>query len=112
LGALRGQVALEQRARPGQAGPQIGAIVVRQVLHVADAALGLVEQRAHRRRARGRSGELGRIEVEEEAQYDGTVAPDLRQTPQHVAIRGHHLHRFVLTRRAAPRHRASRPLAS
>ena len=99
LSALGGQVALQQRARALQARAQCHAVVVRQLVVVADAAIGLVEQRAHRRRARRRGRELRRIEVEIEAEHNGPIEAHFREPAHLVAVRSRDLHALLLPER-------------
>jgi hypothetical protein len=64
---------------------------VSQVLALADAAFGLVEQRSHRGGARRWGAELGRVKVEIQADDDGPVESQLRESAQLVAFGSGHL---------------------
>jgi hypothetical protein len=61
-------------------------VVAELVRDLARLALGLVDQRPGLGRARRRGGELGRVEVEEQAEDAGAFGTEIGEAPQEVAV--------------------------
>jgi len=65
---------------------------VREAARVADAALGLVEEGAHRGLSGRRRPELRRVQVQIQAQDDRTVEPKLGEATKLITVGSAYLH--------------------
>jgi hypothetical protein len=99
VGAVGLKVVLEERPRPLEGGLEGGFVVMGEPVPLADAPLGLVQQRADRALARGRGRELRRIEIQIEAEHHRPVEPKLGEGAELVAVRRAYLHASGSTRR-------------
>jgi hypothetical protein len=80
MGAVRGQVVLQEAAGALKRGLEGYAILVREPVLVPEPALSLVHERAHRGLTGWRRRKLRGVQVEVEAQHDRSVEPQFRQT--------------------------------
>jgi hypothetical protein len=99
VGAVGGQVVLEEVARPLERALERRLVVVLQALLLADAAVCLVDQGAHGGLPGRWRRELRGVEVEVEAQDERTVQPQLGEGPQLVTIWRVYLHARGSTQR-------------
>jgi hypothetical protein len=90
--SLGWKAALEERRGALERCLQAQLVLMRQVVVLANAALGVVEQRAHGRGTRRLGAELGRIEVEVETEHNRLIQPQLRESAQLVAFGSGDLH--------------------
>jgi hypothetical protein len=114
VGAIAREIVLQEGARAFERRLERRLVLVREPVPFAEAAFGLVDERAHGGLPSRRRGELRGVQVQIQAEDDWTVESELGETAELVTIRSAYLHATGPTHRllGVPLRRKAPPSSS